>query len=156
MITIRQFCETLYCAYAPWEAFTAGSDERIHFTAFSQDREGIRFYRVEFVGVRGFRWQRDGEPTRVTVPPRRELDDRLEISALEVEREGDYWRFWCHPWYTTVVEFRCAGIRLNGATVSGTGRWLQDDLPAVSPTVPAFPDPEPTSIAALLDLPGAA
>ena len=57
-------------------------------------------------------------------------EDRLELSVIEVERLLSGWRVWLNPWYLHEIEFRCADISLDDAEVSGTGRWLQDELPA--------------------------
>lgn len=150
------FCEALYCSCAAWEAFSDAPSGRIEFTAFTTDCGVHAFYRVQFVGVRDFRWRREGEPARASTPPRDVPDDRLELSDIDLERDGDGWRFWCDPWYVHEVEFRCAAIYLNGAEVTGTGRWLQDGLPERPPVVPVFPGTPPASVAALLGLPGAA
>jgi hypothetical protein len=118
----RRFCEALYCAYAPVDAFASAASGRIAFTAHVTDRGRETAYRVEFTGVRAF--TRKPDPT-----PESDEGDRLELSVLELEREAHNWRIWFNPWYLEEIEFRCDGISLDGAPVTGTGRWLQDSLP---------------------------
>ena len=150
-VSIRAFCEALYCTLTRWEAFVLDSEQRISFTAL----DGVRVYRVEFPEVRDFRWQEEHEPPQDRTPARRFPDDRLELSDVELEREADGWRFWCDPWYSRSIEFRCAAIRLNGIPVSGTGKWLQDELPDVNPDIPPYSGEVANDIEAILDIPRA-
>jgi hypothetical protein len=121
---MREFCERLYCAYAPGDALAVGADGRIAFTARVTDHGRMSEHRAEFDGVRGFARRRDA-------PSEREPGDPLELSVIEIERDepGAEWRVWLNPWYVEEVEFRCARITLDGLEVTGAGRWLQDELP---------------------------
>ena len=120
---MRDFCETLYCAYAPVDAFVVGDDRAIRFVATVTDAGRTAEYHVAFEGVREF--TRGGERA-VTWEP----GDRLELSVIELEREANGWRAWFNPWYLEEIEFRCARITLDGRAVTGDGRWLQDWLPS--------------------------
>jgi hypothetical protein len=150
-VSIQAFCEALYCTLTRWEAFVPDDARCIRFTAL----DDVRPYRVEFIEVRDFRWQEGHEPPQERAMPRPLPDDRLELSDVELEREADGWRFWCDPWYQRTIEFRCAAVRLNGVTVSGTGRWLQDGLPDVKPDIPPYSEELPNDIEAILDVPRA-
>jgi hypothetical protein len=150
-VSIQAFCEALYCTLTRWEAFVPDDARRICFTAL----DGVRLYRVEFIGVRDFRWQEEHEPPQEQAMARRFADDRLELSDVELERETDGWRFWCDPWYCRTIEFRCAAIRLNGVAVSGTGKWLQDELPSEDPDIPPYSGEVADNIEAILDIPRA-
>ena len=123
-ISPRAFCETLYCAFAPLDALDVdpGTDG-IAFTATETSGGRATEYRVEFHGVRAL--------TRKDLSDLapREPGDRLELSAIELEREAEGWRVWLNPWYIEEIEFRCDRITLDGGEVIGSGRWLQDDLP---------------------------
>jgi hypothetical protein len=154
-VSIQAFCEALYCTLTRWEAFVPDNAQRIRFTALDAASSGARLYDVEFAGVRDFRWQEEHEPVQARAMPRRSPDDRLELSNVELEREADGWRFWCDPWYCRTIEFRCAAIRLNGVAVSGTGKWLQDELPSVAPHIPPYTGEVPDNIESLLDIPRA-
>jgi hypothetical protein len=154
-VSIQDFCQALYCALTRWEAFVPDDSQRIAFTAVDTARGAQRLCRVEFFGVRDFRWQEQNESPRTTALPRRFPDDRLELSDVELEREDEGWRFWCDPWYLRVIEFRCAAIRLNEVPVSGSGKWLQDTLPTSDPVIPPYTGEVPNSIEAILDLPRA-
>lgn len=154
-VSIQAFCEALYCTLTRWEAFVPDDAERIRFTALDAAPGETRLYEVEFVGVRDFRWQEDHEPAQARAMARRLPDDRLELSDIELEREADGWRFWCDPWYCRTIEFRCAGIRLNGVAVDGTGKWLQDSLPSEKPEIPPYVGEVSDSVEAILDIPRA-
>jgi hypothetical protein len=154
-ISIQQFCEALYGTLTRWEAFVPDEAQCICFTALATTSEGQSLYRVEFSSIRDFQWQEDNEPPRVHAMSRRLPDDRLELSAIELERERDGWRFWCNPWYLRTIEFRCDAIRLNGIAVTGSGKWLQDSLPTRNPEIPPFPGVVPETVEAILDLPRA-
>jgi hypothetical protein len=147
----QAFCEALYCTLTRWEAFVLDEAQCIRFIAL----DGMRLYRVEFIKVRDFRWQEEHEPPQERPMPRRLPDDRLELSAVELERETEGWRFWCNPWYCRTIEFRCAVIRLNGIAVGGTGKWLQDELPSVEPEIPPYSGEVSDNIEAILDIPRA-
>ena len=124
-ITPRQFCETLYCALAPLAEFRVGADRVLALTASVTDADATTEHYVRFTDVE-----------HLTFTPRADSplmsDDLVEFSAIEVEREGAGWRVWLNPWYSREVEFRCASIMLDRAEFVGTGRWLQDELPAQS------------------------
>jgi hypothetical protein len=154
-VSIREFCQALYCTLTRWEAFGQDDAQRISFTALDTSRDERRLYRVEFVGVQDFRWQEENEPLRGSAMPRRFPDDRLELSDIELERDAEGWRFWCDPWYSRTIEFRCRGIRLNCVEVIGTGKWLQDSLPLSRPDIPPYPAEMPEATDAILDIPRA-
>jgi hypothetical protein len=154
-VSIQAFCEALYCTLTRWEAFVADGAQRICFVALDAAQSGARLYQVEFAGVRDFRWQEEHEPAQVRAMPRRSPEDRLELSDVELEREADGWRFWCDPWYSRTIEFRCAAIRINGVAVSGKGKWLQDSLPSESPEIPPYTGETSYSVEAILDIPRA-
>lgn len=120
-ISMRAFCETLYCAYAPSDALAVGIDDRIAFVGSATDAGGTSQHRVVFDAVRDLTWHRE------TPTPNRPAG-QIEFSVIELERELDGWRVWLNPWYVEEVEFRCTTITLDGAQVTGEGRWLQDDL----------------------------
>jgi len=118
----RAFCEALYCASAPGDAFASAATGRIAFTAHVTDRGREIAHHVEFMGVRAFTRKRNHTPAS-------DAGDRVELSVIELEREAHGWRIWFNPWYLEEIEFWCERIRLDGAPVAGTGRWLQDSLP---------------------------
>jgi hypothetical protein len=154
-VSIQAFCEALYCTLTRWEAFVPDSAQRICFIALDGTSSGARLYHVEFIGVRDFRWQEEHEPAQERAMARRSAGDRLELSDVELEREADGWRFWCDPWYCRTIEFRCAAVRLNGVAVSGTGKWLQDELPSVAPHIPPYAGEMLGNIESLFDIPRA-
>ena len=131
-VSLKAFCEALYCAYTPRDAFEIGPDGRITFTASSTHDAATVTYQIEFAGVRDLTWTDEGQNPEV----RHEPDYRLELSVVEVEHKGEEWRVWFNPWYVHEVEFLCARIRINGAEVVGEGSWLQDDLPVERPAIP--------------------
>jgi len=120
-IAIRTFCEALYCAYAPENAFTVGQDGRIAFSAQVTEDGQTTQHHVTFLKVRGL--------TRCPEKTVSEPWDRLELSVIEVERESSGWRVWFNPWYLAEIEFHCDQVLLDGAELTGDGRWLQDELP---------------------------
>ena len=121
-VSVRQFCESLYCAMTPIDAFSAAASGNIHFIArlTANGRESV--HSVEFNGVRDFTRQRDTE-----CEP--EAGDRLELSVVELERGGSGWKVWFNPWYVEEIEFRCERIFLDAIEVTESGRSLQDSLP---------------------------
>jgi hypothetical protein len=119
-MSIREFCETVYCAYAAHDALTLGPDARIAFNASVTNGARTIPYRLAFDDVRSFTRQ----PERPSDP-----EDRIELTVIEVEREGGAWRVWLDLWGVQAVEFRCSRITLDGREVVGEGRWLQDWLP---------------------------
>ena len=150
-VSIQAFCEALYGTLTRWEAFEPDDMQCIRFIAL----DGVRRYRVEFIEVRDFCWQEEHESPRQRAMPRRLPNDRLELSDVELERETDGWRFWCDPWYCRTIEFRCAAVRLNGVAVSGTGKWLQSELPSADPDIPPYLEEVPDNIETILDIPRA-
>jgi hypothetical protein len=118
----RQFCEAVYCAFAPSDAFDQTADGRIAFSTEAMSAGMLSRHDLVFVDVHGFTRK---PPVLEPVDP----GDRLELSVVELEREPSGWRVWFNPWYITEIEFRCQQIFLDGAEVRGEGRWLQDDLP---------------------------
>ena len=124
-ISPRGFCEAIYCAVAPLDAFDVEpTTRRIAFDARVTYQGKTKVHRVAFEGVH--------ELTRKdpTDSGPRDPGDRIELSVVEVEREPGGWRVWFNPWYLEQIEFRCDRIQLDDAEVDGSGRWLQDDLPS--------------------------
>ena len=121
-ISMREFCETVYCAYAAGDALTVDAGGQIVFGASVTNGDRTDIHRVAFEGVRDFTRRRD-------VPREPEPGDRTELSVIELAREPAGWRVWLNPWYVEEVEFCCARITLDGREVTGEGRWFQDDLP---------------------------
>jgi len=124
-ISMRAFCERLYCAHVPPDAFTIGPDGRMAFVALATDSGQTTEHHVEFSAVHDFVRPRE-------VRARSEPGDRLELSVIEIEHGPSNWRVWLNPWYLEEVEFRCTRILLDGAEIIGEGRWLQDELPTRS------------------------
>ena len=119
---MREFCETLYCAFAPLDAFSISADGRIQFFAQVTSGGVQSEHRAEFIGVRGLSRHRDA-------PYQLQDGDVLELSVVELEREAGKWRVWFNPWYLEEIQFHCERIFLDGLEVTGTGRWLHDELP---------------------------
>ena len=124
-MSMRGFCETLYCAYVPPDAFAIGSDGRIAFVARVTHAGQTAEHHVEFSGVRDF-------VRRPDLAAGRQPGDEIELSVIEIVHGPSDWRVWLNPWYLEEVEFHCARILLDGAEVVGEGRWLQDELPTRS------------------------
>ena len=120
-LSIRDFCEAVYCGMTAVDAFVPRADGSIAFTASITERGQTTARDVQFLRVEGL--------TRRGDRPEYESGDQLELSAVEVERETQGWRVWVNPWYMEEIEFRCQEIILDGQAVIGAGRWLQDDLP---------------------------
>ena len=124
-ISPRQFCESLYCGVVPYNAFTVDQiTRRMALEVQVTFRSQSTTHRVVFEGVRDLVHK---HPDNQTDSPN--VDDRLELSVIEVEREPTAWRAWFHPWYVHEIEFRCDRMLLDNAEVVGSGRWVQDDLP---------------------------
>jgi hypothetical protein len=121
-ISMREFCEAVYCAYVSADGLTVGADGRIAFGASVSDGGRTTIHRVAFEGVSDL-------SRRCDHPSKSEQGDRMELSVIEVERKPVGWRVWLSLWYVEEVEFHCGGITLDGRAVTGEGRWLQDDLP---------------------------
>ncbi|HXE60296.1 MAG TPA: hypothetical protein VN607_06295 [Gemmatimonadaceae bacterium] len=120
--SIRAFCEALYCAYTPLDAFAVSATGDIKFAARATNVGAQSVHSVEFIGVRELSRNR-ARPSQLGE------GDALELSVIEIEREAAGWRVWFNPWYIEEIEFHCARILLDGFEVTRTGRWLQDDLP---------------------------
>jgi hypothetical protein len=105
------------------DAFTVSATGEIKFSARATDVGVQSVHSVEFIGVREFVRNR-------AVPAQFGDGDALELSVVELEREAAGWRAWFNPWYIEEIEFHCERIFLDGFEVAGTGRWLQDELPA--------------------------
>jgi hypothetical protein len=118
----RQFCERLYCAIVPIDAFFGADSGHIRFTARSTENGRDATYSVEFTGVRDFSWKQDSE-----CEP--EPGDVLELSVIELERVGSDWRVWVDAWYVEQIEFQCEQIFIDEIEVAGSGRWVQDTPP---------------------------
>ena len=131
-LSIQEFCAAVYCAIAPCDAIPRPPGERLIFDATTEDGNTPQRLRLEFEGLRDF--SRRVDAGRVDRPC--EPGDLLELSVVEVEGRPGAWRVWFNPWYLTEIEFWCTGIRLNGLEVTGSGRWVQDDLPSSSPALP--------------------
>lgn len=122
VISARQFCELLYCAIVPVDAFFGADSGHIRFTARATANGPDATYSVEFSGVRDFTRKQDTE-----CEP--EPGDLLELSVIELERMGPAWRVWFNAWYVEQIEFQCEQIFIDDIEVSGSGRWLQDTPP---------------------------
>lgn len=126
-ITLREFCERIYCGFCQQDAFEvdpATGDITFEVQIVSAHRESR--HRVQFTSVH--------ELTR-NIPAgaaANQPGDKIELSVIELEREPRGWRVWFNPWYLSEIEFHCGAIHLDGAEVTGTGGWLQDDLPKVA------------------------
>lgn len=118
----RQFCEAVYCAFAPTDAFEQTADNRFVFSTEAISADTLSRHGLVFVDVRDF-------TRKPPLPEPADPGDRVELSVIELEREPPGWRVWFNLWYITEIEFRCQQIFLDGAQVRGEGRWLQDDLP---------------------------
>ena len=122
-VSLRQFCETLYCAYTSGEAFIPDATGTIAFQARLTSNGLGSEHKVVFEGVTDLATSREV----------RRPDDgeqyQLELSVIEVEREPTGWRIWVNPWYVEEIEFHCRNARLDDADLVGEGRWLQDELP---------------------------
>lgn len=79
IIDMRAFCEALYCAYAPTDAFTIGPDARIAFRAKVTENGRATERHVEFLAVHSLTRQREQ-------PASWRPGDRLELSVIELER----------------------------------------------------------------------
>jgi len=124
-ISIRHFCEALYCALVPLAEFTLNGAGDIALSFASTDERGTTNHDARFVRVRDMVWTPDR-------PAESEPGDLFEFSAIRVEHSTDGWRVWVHPWYRREVEFHCATITLDGDVMIGSGSWFQDDLPNCS------------------------
>ncbi|MGH7625075.1 MAG: hypothetical protein ACREOJ_07140 [Gemmatimonadaceae bacterium] len=124
-ITIREFCETLYCSLTRGDAFTPRPEGDIAFVAYSVTDGVASRHRVQFAGVSDLAVRHDLSNDLWSD------EDRIELSVIEVERLLSGWRVWFNPWYLHEIEFHCARISLDDTKVSGTGRWLQDELPGM-------------------------
>src|ERR1700748_1528344 len=105
-ISARQFCEMLYCAITPIDAFFGADSGHIRFAARSTENGRQTTYSVEFTGVRDFTWKHDTE-----CEP--EPGDLLELSVIELERLGSVWRVWFNAWYVEQIEFQCEQIFID-------------------------------------------
>jgi hypothetical protein len=124
-MSMREFCETVYCAMAAGDIFAPGSEGRLSCVATTTEHGRSTEHRVVFEAVQGL-------TRRAHAPRQPELGDRIEFSVVALERTSDGWRVWLNPWYVEEIEFRCTGIQLDGRDVIGEGRWLQDELPSRS------------------------
>ena len=132
-ISIQDFCAIAYCAQAACDAIPPAPGNRLAFEARSTEGGvGQRLF-LEFEGVHDFRRQSARPQPEAPCEP----NDLLELSVVELDGAPGRWRVWLNPWYLEEIEFWCARISLNGLEVSGEGRWLQDELPAHTPTLPA-------------------
>jgi hypothetical protein len=121
-ISARRFCELLYCAIVPIDAFFGADSGHIRFTARSTEKGRDATYSAEFTGVRDFTRKQDTE-----CEP--EPGDLLELSVVELEPVGSVWRVWFNAWYVEQIEFQCEQIFIDDVEVSKSGRWLQDTPP---------------------------
>ena len=133
-ISAQDFCAAVYCALASHDAFPVVAQPRIAFTAQTTVRGVTREYGIEFLGVSSLRWAPPLPPGEAPYP----AGDKIELSVIELTGRPGAWRVWSNPWYTREIELECATVRLNGADVTGQGRFFQDDLPKSEPVVPPF------------------
>src|SRR3954470_18265469 len=111
-ISARQFCELLYCAIAPIDAFFGADSGHIRFTARSTENGRHETHSVEFLGVRDFTRKQDSE-----CEP--QPGDLLELSVIELERVGSLWRVWFNAWYVEQIEYHCEQIFIDDIEVGG-------------------------------------
>lgn len=121
-ISIRHFCEALYCALVPLADFSVNSGGDIALNFETTNETGTTKHDARFVRVRNMVWTPD-RPAEI------EPNDLFEFSAVRVERRNGGWLVWVNPWYRREVQFHCAMISLDGDVVVGSGSWFQDDLP---------------------------
>jgi hypothetical protein len=121
-MSMREFCETLYCAQLPAADFAVTPMGVLAFVATSTENHARTQHRVSFTDVREFTRIRD-QPSSASA------SDLIELSVIELERTSQGWRVWLNPWYLEEIAFHCAHISLDGEEVSGEGRWFQDALP---------------------------
>jgi hypothetical protein len=131
-ISIEDFCVALYCAHARLDALTPDAEGTIRFTARTLDGDHEEYWRVQCMQVQDFGTRSDAGATSW------ELEDRLELSAVELEGAPGNWRVWFNPFYLHEIEIRCRRLYLNGAEVVGRGRHLQDELPTRQAKVPPY------------------
>ena len=132
-ISMQDFCAAIYCALADSEAVPDVAEGTVVIAARSGESSPrdllLEFFRVQDYSRRTERPQPESP---------RGPEDRVELSAVELEGEPGHWRVWLNPWYLEEIDFRCSSIRLNGLEVVGQGRWLQDELPTSSPRLPTI------------------
>jgi hypothetical protein len=131
-ISIEDFCIALYCAYTRFNAVAPDAAGNLTFTARTLDGDRDEFYRVEFTGVQDFSFRSEAPD------PKWGPQDKLELSAVELEGAPGSWRVWFNRFYQHEIEFRCRQLRVNGAEVVGRGKHLQDELPARAANVPPY------------------
>jgi hypothetical protein len=131
-VTPEDFCIAVYCAYTTHQGLVPDGTGRIALTARTVHDDAEDRFEIEFVGVRDYAYTRD--PGVSAVGPA----DLIELSVIELERAGPDWKVWFNPWYLHEFSFRCSRIRINGAEVVGSGRWLQDELPTRRANVPPY------------------
>ena len=131
-ITIEDFCIALYCSFTRFDALAPDAAGTITFTARALDGDREDYYRVQCIGVKDFSHRRELKEPEWTA------EDRLELSAVELEGAPGSWRVWFNPFYLHEIEFRCRQLRVNGAEVVGRGKHLQDELPARTANVPPY------------------
>jgi len=133
-VSAEDFCSAVYCATTPAAGFSVNDVGGIGVVVRVLHAGLEEYYRVVFEGVVDLAWRGDdGRP----YAPR--AGDRFEFSAIEIESTALGWRVWINPWHSSVVEFHCGQIRINGARVIGSGKWSRDHLSEHHPQVPPFP-----------------
>lgn len=133
-ISAEDFCSAIYCTTTPAAGFALNAAGEIVVVARVVDAGFEEYYRVLFEGVADLTWHGSDGSTYAPRP-----DDLFEFAAIEIASTPSGWQVSINPWYSSVVDFHCAQIRMNGARVVGTGKWFRDDLPDRLPRVPAFP-----------------
>ena len=119
-LTLREFCERIYCAYLPATALMLGDDGDLAFDAVVTDHGERTDYQIKFRGVTGFKNSREKSY---------ESEDLIELSIIELERAPNGWRVFFAPFAAYEIRFACVEIFLNGMRVEGEGTWTQDWLP---------------------------
>jgi len=132
-ISIEDFCIALYCAEARFDNLAPNAAGMIAFTARTLDGGQEEFYRVECHGVKEYSVESEANEARWSP------EDRLELSAVELDGAPGSWRVWFNPFYVHRIEFRCRQLQVNGAEVVGRGHHLQDELPSRAAKVPPYP-----------------
>lgn len=124
IISLRQFCEQIYCGYVAARELKVGDHGDLVLTLTVIERGNRMTHHVEFSDACDFKNGR-------TSPE--QIDDVIELSLVELERKSNGWRVRFQPYNHYDVSFRCAEIRFDGQLVDGEGQWTQDSMPASHP-----------------------
>jgi hypothetical protein len=131
-LTMRQFCERIYCAYLAAADLVVDDQRTLAFAAVVTERNERTEYQVEFLGVTDFT---NGAPAAC------DTRDVIELSSVEVERMPSGWSVTFAPFAAYDIHLTCVEIRLNGMRVAGAGKWRQDSLPNGTADVSREPPP---------------